>query len=416
MNTATTDRLIEMIVNPMDVRDTGDVVAQIKRAESAPPALQPTAKAPSIAPDLPPIELEGQIAIVTSQRRRRPSLRATLMLAGILVVMVGSAVAWLHGGRYASTDDAYIQAGKLLVTPDVSGLVTSVNVREGQAVNAGDLLFQLDPLPFQIARDSANANLHETALTIDSMKADYKVMLSNVAAQQSQVELDQVTNDRYAVLVKDDNVSRALYDQGRFTLQLDKSKLTSLQQQAEVQLTKLDGNPDIPVTEHPLYRQVKAQVDEAQRQLDHTSVHAPFSGTATQVDALQPGTYVVSQTAALTGTGAIALVSTDQTWVTAQMKETDLTYVRLGNHVDVSVDTYPGQFWSGTVQAISPASGSEFSVLPAQNSSGNWVKVVQRIPVRITIERQPGSPALRSGMSVYVDIDTGHRRSLADLF
>jgi membrane fusion protein (multidrug efflux system) len=124
----------------------------------------------------------------------------------------------------------------------------------------------------------------------------------------------------------------------------------------------------------------------------------------------------VSQTAALTGTGAIALVSTDQTWVTAQMKETDLTYVRPGNHVDVSVDTYPGQLWSGTVQSVSPASGSEFSVLPAQNSSGNWVKVVQRIPVRITIEHQPGSPALRTGMSVYVDIDTGHRRSLTDLF
>jgi membrane fusion protein (multidrug efflux system) len=339
-----------------------------------------------------------------------------LMAAGILVAVVGSAVGWLHGGRYASTDDAYIQAGKLLVTPDVSGLVSSVNVHEGQAVNAGDLLFQIDPLPFRIALDSANANLHETTLTIDSMKADYKVMLSNVAAQQAQVALDQVTNDRYAVLVKDDNVSHALYDQARFTLQLDKSKLTSLQQQAEVQLARLDGNPDVPVTEHPLYRQAKAQVDEAQRQLDHTSVRAPFSGTATQVDALQPGTYVVSQTAALTGTGAIALVSTDQTWVTAQMKETDLTYVKPGNHVDVWVDTYPGQVWSGTVQAISPASGSEFSVLPAQNSSGNWVKVVQRIPVRIAIERQPGSPALRSGMSVYVDIDTGHRRSLADLF
>ena len=124
----------------------------------------------------------------------------------------------------------------------------------------------------------------------------------------------------------------------------------------------------------------------------------------------------MSQTAALTGTGAIALVSTDQTWVTAQMKETDLTYVKPGNHVDVSVDTYPGQVWSGTVHSISPASGSEFSVLPAQNSSGNWVKVVQRIPVRIAIKGQPGSPALRSGMSVYVDIDTGHRRSLADLF
>jgi membrane fusion protein (multidrug efflux system) len=405
-----------MAKHDMTDASAGGGVVEFKRVESPSPVSQPIAKAPSIAPDLPSIDLQAQIAIVTSQRPRRPSLRAILMLAGFFVVVVGSAVAWLHGGRYASTDDAYIQAGKLLVTPDISGLVSSVNVREGQAVTAGDLLFQLDRLPFRISLDSANANLRETALTIDSMKADYKVMLSNVAAQQAQVALDQVTNDRYAVLVKDDNVSRALYDQARFTLQLDKSKLTSLQQQAEVQLAKLGGNPNIPVAEHPLYRQAKAQVDEAQRQLDHTSVRAPFSGTATQVDALQPGTYVVSQTAALTGTGAIALVSTDQTWVTAQMKETDLTYVRPGNHVDVSVDTYPGQLWSGTVQSVSPASGSEFSVLPAQNSSGNWVKVVQRIPVRITIEHQPGSPALRTGMSVYVDIDTGHRRSLADLF
>jgi membrane fusion protein (multidrug efflux system) len=391
-------------------------VIELRRPEAPAEGLQPTTKAPSIAPDVPLAGLAAPMAAPTQQHQRGRSLRTVLMAAGILVAVVGSAVAWLHGSRYASTDDAYIQAGKLLVTPDVSGLVASVNVREGQAVNAGDLLFQLDPLPFRITLDSANANLHETALTIDSMKADYKVVLSNVAAQQAQVALDQATNDRYAALVKGDNVSRALYDQARFTLQLDKSKLTSLQQQADVQLAKLGGDPDVPVTEHPLYRQAKAQVDEAQRQLDHTSVRAPFSGTATQVDALQPGTYVVSQTAALTGTGAIALVSTDQTWVTAQMKETDLTYVKPGNHVDVSVDTYPGQLWSGTVRSVSPASGSEFSVLPAQNSSGNWVKVVQRIPVRITIERQPGSPALRSGMSVYVDIDTGHRRSLADLF
>ena len=395
---------------------TGSRVAELKRIEPRPLASQPTAKAPSIAPDVPTTELPARTAVESKPRRRRPSLRAVLMLGGILAVLIGSAVSWLHGGRYASTDDAYVQAAKLLVTPDVSGLVSSVNVHEGEAVKAGDLLFQLDPLPFQIALDSANANLRESALTIDSMKADYKVMLSNVAAQQAQVALDQATNDRYATLVEDDSVSRALYDQARFTLQLDTSKLASLQQQADVQLAKLGGNPEIPVQEHPLYRQAKAPVDEARRQLDHASVRAPFSGTATQVDALQPGTYVVSQTAALTGTGALALVSTDQMWVTAQMKETDLTYVKPGNHVDISVDTYPGQVWSGTVQSISPASGSEVSVLPAQNSSGNWVKVVQRIPVRIAIERQPGSPLLRSGMSVYVDIDTGHRRSLADLF
>jgi membrane fusion protein (multidrug efflux system) len=152
------------------------------------------------------------------------------MAAGIVAVVVGSAMAWLRGGRYASTDDAFVQAAKLLVTTDVSGIVSSVNVHEGQAVKAGDLLLQIDPLAFQIALDNANANLHEAAITIESMKADYKVTLSNVAAQQAQVALDQGTYDRAAALLRDDTVSRALYDQVRYTLQLDKSKLVSLQQ------------------------------------------------------------------------------------------------------------------------------------------------------------------------------------------
>ncbi|MFZ1067790.1 MAG: biotin/lipoyl-binding protein, partial [Pseudolabrys sp.] len=259
--------------------------------------------------------------------RRLPSLRTSLMVAGILAALVGSAVFWLRGGRYASTDDAYVQAAQLLVTTDVSGLVSSVNVHEGQAVKAGDLLFQLDLLAFQIALDNANANLHEVGLTIESMKVDYQDMLSNVAAQEAQVQLDQVTFDRNAVLVASNSVARETYDQARYTLQLDKAKLLSLQQQAQVQLAKLDGNPNITVTDHPLYRQAKAVVDEAQRQLNHASVRAPFSGIVTQVDALQPGSYLVSQTAALTGAGAIALVSTDHMWIVAQMKETDLTYV-----------------------------------------------------------------------------------------
>jgi membrane fusion protein (multidrug efflux system) len=337
------------------------------------------------------------------------------MIAGILAVLIGSAVFWLRGGRYATTDDANVQAAKVLVTTDVSGLVTSVNVHEGQTVKAGDLLFQIDPLPFQIALDSGNANLHEIALTVDSMKIGYQVTLSNVATQQALVALDQVTFDRYAELLSGDNVARATYDQARYTLQLDKSKLVSLQQQAQVELAKLNGDPNIPVTAHPLYRQAKAQLDEAQRQLNHASVRAPFPGVVTQVDALQPGTYLVSQTAAMTQTGAVALVSDNRVWVTAQMKETDLTYAKPGNPVSITVDTYPGQVWSGTVESVSPASSSEFSVLPAQNSSGNWVKVVQRIPVRIGITRKPGAPVLRSGMSVFVSIDTGHRRSLGDL-
>ena len=225
-----------------------------------------------------------------------------------------------------------------------------------------------------------------------------------------------MTYERFATLVRTDAASRAQYDQARFTLAVDQSKLQSLKQQAQVQLAKLAGNPDIAVTDHPQYQQVKSQVDEAQRQLDHSVVRAPFAGIATQVDALQPGTYLVSQTAALTSAGAIGLVSSERVWIDAFMKETDLTYAKAGDPVEISVDTYPGRTWSGTVESISPASASQFSILPAQNASGNWVKVVQRIPVRISVQRKPGDPVLRSGMSVTVDIDTGHRRSLRDLF
>ena len=385
--------------------------------EATKPQARPVAKAPPIAPDDSAVPLSARIAIGTASRtRQRPTLRTLLMAAGILAVVIGSATVWLRGGRYASTDDALVQDAKLLVTTDVSGLVSSVAVREGQAVKAGDMLFQIDPLAFQIALANAEGNLHETALTIELMKVDYKVTLSDVAAQQAQVALDRVTYDRDASLLPSDTVPQAVYDQARYTLQLDNSKLVSLQQQAQVQLAKLDGNPDIAVSQHPLYRQAQAQVDEAQRQLNHASVRAPFSGVVTQVDALQPGTYLVAQTAALTETGAIALVSSDRIWVTAQMKETDLTYVKPGNRVEISVDTYPGQTWSGVVEAISPASSSEFSVLPPENTSGNWVKVVQRIPVRIGIKQKLGAPILRSGMSAYVDIDTDHRRTLSDLF
>jgi membrane fusion protein (multidrug efflux system) len=395
-------------------------LAEIDRPTTAPDLRRgrddaPSVKAPPSAKSPPTAATEGQAATVVPLWRRPPSLRTSLMIAGILAVLIGSAVFWLRGGRYATTDDANVQAAKVLVTTDVSGLVTSVNVHEGQTVKAGDLLFQIDPLPFQIALDSGNANLHEIALTVDSMKIGYQVTLSNVATQQALVALDQVTFDRYAELLSGDNVARATYDQARYTLQLDKSKLVSLQQQAQVELAKLNGDPNIPVTAHPLYRQAKAQLDEAQRQLNHASVRAPFPGVVTQVDALQPGTYLVSQTAAMTQTGAVALVSDNRVWVTAQMKETDLTYAKPGNPVSITVDTYPGQVWSGTVESVSPASSSEFSVLPAQNSSGNWVKVVQRIPVRIGITRKPGAPVLRSGMSVFVSIDTGHRRSLGDL-
>ncbi|HEX9324262.1 MAG TPA: HlyD family secretion protein [Xanthobacteraceae bacterium] len=358
---------------------------------------------------------EIERAISRSLGRKR-TLRLLLMVGGILIVLIAALTFWLRGGRYVSADDAYVRAAKLMVSTDVSGIVTEVDVREGQTVKAGDVLFRIDPRQFQIALDNARAQLQQTALGIEAMKQDYRRMQEDIQAQQAQVELDQANFDRYTVLVKSDSVSKANYDQAKFTLAADKRKLESLKQQAQVQLPRLGGNPDVAVAEHPQYQQAQAHVDEAQRQLDHTVVRAPFNGIVTQVDALQPGTYLVSQTAALTNTGAVGLVSTDNVWIDAHIKETDLTYVKPGDPVGIFVDTYPSRVWVGTVESISPASGSEFSILPAQNASGNWVKVVQRISVRIRVDRKPDDPVLRAGMSVTVDIDTGHRRSLFELF
>lgn len=346
-------------------------------------------------------------------RRRR---RFILLVVVPLLAVAAGVLLYLMGGRYVSTDDAYVHGAKLMVSTDISGLVSSVDVREGQTVKAGDVLFRVDPKQFQIALDNAKANLAQIVLNIEAMKQDYMRMQNDVAAEQAQVALDQITFDRDAALIRNATVSQSAYDQARFALETDKNKLESLRQMTQVQLARLGGNADIPVTQHPQYLQAKAQVDEAQRQLDHTVVHAPFDGVVTQVATLQPGTYLVAQTAALTNTGAVALVATDNLWIDANMKETDLTHVKVGDRVKILVDTYPLQRWHGTVESIAPAAGSEFSILPAQNSSGNWVKVVQRIPVRIKIDPKSDRRPLRAGMSVTVQIDTGHRRGLSDLF
>jgi membrane fusion protein, multidrug efflux system len=348
-------------------------------------------------------------------RERRRRLRATLMIGGIVAIAAVSGFLWLRGGRYASTDDAYVHAAKLMVTTDVSGIVSAVEVREGQAVRTGDILFRLDPRQFQIAVDNARANLAQTALVIETMKQDYRRMQSDIAVQQAQVELDQATFERYTSLMATNSISKASYDQARFALEAGRNRVQSLHRQASMQMTRLKGDPDLPASEHPQYLQVKAQLDEAERQLDHTVVRAPYDGIVTQVDGLQPGTFLVAPTAALTNIGAIALVSADNVWVDANMKETDLTHVAAGNKVEVRVDTYPGVVWTGTVESVAPASGAEFSILPPQNASGNWVKIVQRIPVRIRIDGSDAGRRLRAGMSVAVEIDTGHRRGLSEL-
>ncbi len=344
-------------------------------------------------------------------RADRTALRKLLMYGGVALVAAVAAIAWLTGGRYVSSDDSYVHAAKLMVSTDVSGLVQDIDVHEGQHVKKGQVLFRLDPHQFQIAVDNAKAQLAETAMNIEAMKADYLRMQHEIAAQEAQVGLARVTTGRNASLARANAVSQQALDQSRTTLTSSQSQLAALEEQARETLIKLGGSLDVPVEKNPQYLAAKAQLDEAERQLRHTVVRAPFDGVVTEVDSLQPGTLVISALSAFSTTSAVGLVSDTNVWVEGNFKETDLTYVKKGDPVSVDIDTYPNCTWRGVVDSISPASGAAFSVLPAENSSGNWVKVVQRIPVRVKLDPNscPGY-TLRAGMSANVEIDTGKRR------
>jgi membrane fusion protein (multidrug efflux system) len=376
---------------------------------SAPTARRET---PEKQPEQPPYKQSGQPIAPSSQSEKgpqpprrhwlRPALFALLPLA-----LLAGAYWYVTGGRVMWTDDAYVQADQVGISTDVSGIVSEIDVTENQRVEVGQVLYRLDPLQFQIALANTKANLAQLSLTIESMKETYQRMLSDTAAQEAQVKLDQVTSDRYATLVRTNAVAQLTYDQARLTLEVDRNKAESLRQQAQVQLALLAGNPDIAVTDHPQYLQAKAQVDEAQRQLDHTLVKAPFAGIVTQVNSIAPGKYLAASTT------AFYLVDTDHVWVDATPKETELTYVRPGQSVTATVDTYPDVEWRGSVETINPAAAQQFSLLPAQNTSGNWVKVVQRITMRVRLDTgDKNLPPLRAGMSVVVNVDTGHPRGV----
>jgi membrane fusion protein (multidrug efflux system) len=344
------------------------------------------------------------------RRARKKLLRWGLMAGGIMVVAIGGCAYWLSSGRWVETDDAYVRADSMTLSTDVSGIVASIPVHEGQAVTKGEVLFTLDPRKFQIALDTAGADLAQVKLNVESMKADYQAALRDTDARRQQVNSDQATFDRYASLVKEHAVTQQQTDDARYKLAADQQAVRASESQARATLAKLAGNPDIAVEDTPAFKQARARLAEAEREMNHSIVHAPYDGIVTQVSKLQIGMYLGASTA------AFGLVSTDHVWVEAEPKETQLTNARNGDPVDVTFDIYPGRTWHGTVQSVAPATDQNFSLLPAENSSGNWVKVVQRIPVRVLLDMKPGDPPLRAGMSADIEIDTGHVRHLSDLF
>lgn len=341
------------------------------------------------------------------RRYRRPLL---LIVLPAIALIAGIAF-YLSGGRYVTTDDAYVGAQKVLITPDISGKIDKVTVREGQQVNKGDLLFEIDPVPFRLAVEQAKAKLHEATVTYNDLKANLKLYARSSQLSEQSIDLKQRDVERKSALVKSNSGSQLDLEKSVAGLVQAQSLNQLLQQRITGAKTQLLGNPDLPLEQFPAYMQAKAALDEAQRNLDHTELRAPINGIATQVDNIQLGRFVTA------GTPVFSVIDTSAPWVDANPKESDFTYVAVGQPVTLDVDAFPDHQFKGTVGSLSPGTGATFAILPPQNATGNFVKIVQRVPVRIYFDKNDADvQRLKAGMSTYVTIDTGHKRTLAGLF
>ena len=334
----------------------------------------------------------------------RKRLRTVLLIALPALAVVFGLGVYLMGGRYISTDNAYVGAQKVLITPDISGKIIHIAVREGQHVKAGDELLSLDPVPYRLAVAQAEAKLATVRTDFDKLKSNLTSLNTLVELSQKNAEIKQRDVERKASLVTSQSGSKADVDTAMSALVTAQLQSRYGIQQRDDALSQLLGDPILPMEKFPAYMQAKAALDQAQRDLDHTVLRAPIAGTATQVDNIQLGRFVSA------GGPIFSVIDDSAPWVDANPKETDITYLRIGQKVTLDVDSFPDHTFKGTVVAVSPGTGSQFSILPAQNASGNWVKVVQRVPVRIAFDKGEDTHLLRTGMSVNVEIDTGHSR------
>jgi membrane fusion protein, multidrug efflux system len=366
---------------------------------------QDVARAPeAMQPPIAPKTAVPQAAAAAPPRARRRWLRHALLALGPLLVLVVGGYLWLTGGRYVGTDNAYLKADQVAISAQVSGPIAAVAVVENQHVAKGDLLFRLDPAPFEVALRQAEAELQKVGSDIAALKASYQAKTEELALASSNLAFAQREFERQSALREKKVVAAAQLDRAQHDLDVAQQQLAMLRQDQARLLAGLNGDPDSPIEEHPSWRAAEAARDAAALDLAHATVTAPFAGAACNKPEL--GHYVSA------GAPVMSIVADDGVWIDANFKETDLTHVRPGQAATVEIDTYPGRTWPAMVTSISQATQSEFSVLPAQNATGNWVKVVQRIPVRIAIQTEPGDPPLRAGMSTYVEIDTGEQRSL----
>ncbi|WFU78445.1 HlyD family secretion protein [Bradyrhizobium sp. CIAT3101] len=332
-------------------------------------------------------------------------LRRPLMLAVPIIVAVFGASLYLAQEQYVSTDDAFVRAAKVTINARVSGQAIEIAVRDNERVHQGQVLFRIDPEPYQIAVDQAEARLGSARLQIESLKATYRQQQSELQSAKDSAAFDEREFDRKKMLVASDFTPRAVYERAETDMKVARHRTASIEQQIANTIVALSGDPDIDVDRHPTVRAAKAQLDRARLDLSYASVTAPDDGIVTKVDDLQIGGFVNA------GAPTFSLLSSRHVWVEANFRETGLTHMHPGQEATIDVDAYPDRKFKAHVDSMSPGTGSDFSVLPPENATGNWVKVVQRLPVRLELDDLDPTRPLFSGISVTARVDTGYRRT-----
>jgi membrane fusion protein (multidrug efflux system) len=344
---------------------------------------------------------------VTGTRRRL--LRALLLLG----VPLAAAAAGLHyyaeGGRYLETDNAYVKAHVVAVSAEVAGRVAEVAVRDNQAVARDQLLFRIDPVPFEMALARADAQLASARTEVETLRAEYRASLADAVEAEERIRFLSLQLERQQRLRERGMVREEAYDEARHNLEAARARLTSVRERGARVLSSLGGDPKLPVESHPRVREARAARDAAALDLARTRVTAPAAGTVNNMR-LQPGAQVGR------GVAVFSLVLAGNHWIEANFKETQLAGMRIGQDARVVADAYPGVEWRARISTIAPATGAESALLPPQNATGNWIKIVQRVPVLLDIEPgAAGQPELRVGMTVSVSVDTGRSRGLPKL-
>jgi membrane fusion protein (multidrug efflux system) len=336
--------------------------------------------------------------------------RAVLLLGVPLLVAALALYLYAQGGRHLETENAYVKAHIVAVSAEVAGRVAEVAVRDNQPVTRGQLLFRIDNAPFEMALARASAQLANARTDVETLRAEHRVALADAAEAEERIRFLVIQLERQGRLKERGMVREDAYDEARHNLDAARARVTAMQERAARVLASLGGDAKLPAERHPRVLEARAALDTAALELARTRITAPTAGTVSNLK-LQPGMNVGR------GVAVFSLIQAGEPWIEANFKETQLAGMRVGQVARVVADAYPGVEWRARVSTIAPATGAEFALLPPQNATGNWIKVVQRVPVLFAIEPAEGAdrPPLRAGMTVSVSIDTGRSRGLPDL-